>query len=592
MQNHISKCFILAAALLAAGCTQQGLQKADDSQAGRFVAVAKELPNNAQWMATRDDKGQVWTAWYGKPPALNLSQPDGKQVPLLAQDADAAPSGLTISASGENVWTAYRSKQPVRDVFLQRTGQAPQLGPVGVSDDTMALARMKLHVREDGGMDVLWYGEKPGLERPYNVFMRSLDAEGKPLDAAPQLVLPGIHPQWINEGGKQGVVSWLYDAKSPKEQSSVMVRTREAAPGAAFGPEVQVRKTTAGIVGPLFTTLVSGKRWLTYWEAQYGDTQTDYLVEGAYSDDQGASWQPFEIASMRGADITNMRMAGNGKVVLAAIAAPRDFKKDRDDTELYVLRSADNGATWGEAIQLRDVKAAYANVENPNIAFLDENRVVVIWQDWREMRARVRYAYSEDAGETWKVKDGRLPFIAERNMQLYWRADNVFADGEGGVNIVMEVTNDDFKLKDLYRLHLSAQELAQPLPDFWPEEGNLRQRVAQFWDAMRAEEYQKTYAMYDPFFRTQTTFRSYMTDMGSIQYGEAKIDEIRIEGYSAHVKETVEAGIRAYFDAGGKLQGDDVIPRAMESVWVWIDGQWYREYKQERMEGMKKYTRF
>ena len=592
LRNHFSTTFVLAAALLAAGCTQQGLQKADDSQAGRLVAVAKELPNSEQWTATRDDTGQVWTAWYGQKPALTLTQPDGKQIPLLAQDADAAPSGLAIATSGENVWAAYRSKLPVRDVFLQRAGQLPQLGPIGVSGDTMALARMKLHVREDGGVDALWYGEKPGLERSYNVFMRSLDAEGKPLDAAPQLVLPGIHPLWINEGGKQGVVAWLYDAKPPKEQSSVMVRTREATPGAPFGSPVLVRKTTASIVGPLFTTLLSGKRWLTYWEAQYGDTQSGYLVEGAYSDDQGASWQPFEIASMRGADITNMRMAGNGKVLLAAIAAPRDFKGNRDDTELYVLRSADNGATWGEAIRLRDAKAAYANVENPKIAFLDENRVVVIWQDWREMRARVRYAYSEDAGETWKVKDGRLPFIAERNMQLYWRADDVFADGEGGVNIVMEAANDAFASKDLYRLHLSAQELAQPLPDFWPEEGNLRQRVAQFWDAMRAEEYQKTYAMYEPFFRTKTTFRSYMTDMGSIQYGETKIDEIRIDGYTAHVKETVEAGIRAFFDAGGKLQGEDVKPRAMESVWIWIDGQWYREYKQERMDGMHKYTSY
>ena len=594
MRNHFSTGFVLAVALLAAGCTQQGLHKADDSQAGRLVAVAKELPKEVQWTATRDDKGQVWTAWYGQRPALNLTQPDGKQVPLLAQDADAAPSGLAIAASGENVWTAYRSKQPVRDVFLQRTGQVPQLGPIGVSGDTVALARMKLHAREDGGVDAIWYGEQPGLERPYNVFMRSLDAEGKPLDVAPQLVLPGIYPKWINEGGKQSVVSWLADAKSLAvgEQSSVMARTREAAPGAAFGSPVLVRKTTASIIGSLFTTLVSGKRWLTYWGAQYGADLRDHLIEGGYSDDLGASWQSFEIASMRGADIQNIRMAGNGKVLLAAIAAPHNFKGDRKDTDLYVLRSADNGATWGEAIRLRDAKAAYGNVENPKIAFLDENRVVIVWQDWREMRARVRYAYSEDAGETWKVKDGRLPFIADRNMRLDWQADDVFADGEGGVNIVMEAADDDFASKDLYRLHLSAQDLAQPLPDFWPEEGNLRQRVAEFWQAMRAEEYQKTYAMYDPFFRTKTTFRSYMTDMGSIQYGEAKIDEIRIEGYTARVKETVEAGIRAYFDEGGKLQGDDVKPREMESVWIWIDGQWYREYKLERMDGVKKYTRF
>ena len=590
MRNHFSTGLMLTAALLAAGCTQQGLQKADDGQAGRFVPVAQGIPINADWTAVQDDKGQVWTAWYGQRPALNLTQPDGKQASLLAQHADATPSGLALAAVGENVWTAYRSKKPVRDVFLQRTGHAPQLGPVGVSGDTVSLARMKLHVREDGGVDVLWYGERGGLESPYNVFVRSLDAEGKPLDAAPQHVLLGIYPQWINEGGKQGVVSWLGDAKSMEDQSSVVVRTREAAPGAAFGPEVLVRKTTASIVGPLFNTLVSGKRWLTYWEAQYGKDRREYLIEGGYSDDQGTSWQPFEIESLRGVDIYSMRMAGNGKVVLGVMAVQR-AGKDRGDTELRVVRSTDNGQTWGDAFDLRDARAAYGNVGNPRIAFLDEKRVVVIWQDWREIRSRVRYAYSEDAGETWKVKDGRLPFISDRNMQLYFQANALFADGQGGADIVMEVANDAFTSKDLYRLHLSAQDLAQSLPDFWPEEGNLRQRVAEFWQAMRAEDYKTSYAMYDPFFRVNHSFRSYMTDMGAIVYGETKINEIKIDGYTAHVTETVEGG-RPYFDAYGKLKSDEMKPREMESVWVWIDGQWHRQYELEQMGAMMRYTRY
>ena len=591
MQKHLSTGFVLAAALLAAGCTQQGLQKADDGQAGRFVALAQEMPGNAQWTAAQDDKGQVWTAWYGQRPALNLTQPDGQQVSLLPPQAEEAPSGLEITTAGENVWTAYRSKEPVRDVYLQRVGKSERLGPIGISGDTVALARMKLHVREDGGVDALWYGEKEGLEKPMNLFVRSLDAEGKPLDAAPQLVLPGIYPMWINEGGKQGVISWLGVPQSPKEQSSIAARTREVAPGAAFGDEVLVRKTTASISPPI-DTLVSGKRWLAYWVAQHGKDFRDYLIEGGYSDDQGASWQPFEIGSLRGQGIYNMRMAGNGKVVLAVMATQREGSTVRDDTDLRVVRSTDNGATWGEAIRLRDAKAAYGNVESPKVAFLDENRVVIVWQDWREMRARVRYAYSEDAGETWKVKDGRLPFIANRNMQLYWQADDLFADGQGGVNIVLEAVNDAFKLKDLYRLHLTAADLAQPLPDFWPEEGNLRQRVAEFWDAMRAEDYQKTYALYDPFFRIKTSFRTYMTDMGTIQYGAAKVDSIQINGYTAHVKETVEAGVRPYFDAAGSLKSEDVKPRALESVWIWIDGQWHRQYELEQMGGVQKYTRY
>lgn len=592
LKNHSSRwVFVLAAAALMGGCAQQALQKADEGQAGRLAALARELPGNAQWTAARDEAGRVWTAWYGERPALNLTQPDGRQVSLIAREnSEEAPSGIALAAAGENAWAAYRSKLPVRDVYLQRAGKAARLGPIGISGDTVALARMKLHGRDDGGVDALWYGEQTGLEAPYNLFVRSFDAEGKPLDAAPRQVLPGIYPLWINEGGKQAVVSWLADAKSPKETSRVVSRMRGA--GAPFGDEVLVRKTTASISPPI-DALTSGKRWLVYWVAQHGERMNDYLIEGGYSDDQGASWQPFEMDSLRGVGIYNMRMAGNGKVVLAVMATQREGSKVRDDTDLRVVRSTDNGATWGEAIRLRDAKAAYGNVESPKVAFLDENRVVIVWQDWREMRARVRYAYSEDAGETWKVKDGRLPFIAGRNMQLYWQADDLFADGEGGVNIVLEAANDAFKLKDLYRLHLGAQDLAQPLPDFWPEEGNLRQRVAEFWEAMRAEDYQKTYALYDPFFRVKTPFRVYMSDMGAIQYGEAKVDAVRIDGYTAHVKETVEAGVRPYFDASGSLKSEDVKPRALESVWIWIDGQWHRQYELEQMGGATtKFTRY
>lgn len=580
-----------ASALLLAACSS--LPTASDSGEQRLQTVSSApSPVVESWTAASAPDGNFWLAWYGQRPGLNLRRPDGRHEVLIAEtDSEQAPSGLALDVAGDNAWLGWRNKLPQRDVYLSRFGSQETLNAIGVSGDSVALARVKLHAYEDGSADALWYGEAEGHQATYNLFTRSLDAEGKPIDAQPQLVLPGIYPLWINQGGKQAVLSWV----NTDDKSRIMARVRGER-GGSFGEPVLVRETTPSITLPLDAFAV-GKRWFVYWIAQHGENRQDYLVEGAWSDDQGASWQPFNIDSLRGTGIESMDIAGNGKTLVAVmgvelqdeIAAERKGRR----MDIRLVRSEDNGQSWGEVQTLRNLTGAdlVTRANNPRVLFLDDQRVVVIWQDWREIRSRVRYAYSEDAGQSWRVRDGRLPFVNGKNMGYHFFTNNLFADGKGGAHLLMEAASDRFASKDIVALHLSADELAQPLPDGKPQEGNLRQRVTDYWAALAAEDYHKAYATFDPFFRARRDFRSYMGDMGQIRYGKAEVLDVHLEGYRAHVKQSVVAGVPLFLK-DKQLVEVPMEPRLVENTWLWIDNQWVLEYQSAREDSIQGFTRY
>lgn len=547
------------------------------------VPLTEPIPWSSQWTATKGHDGGRALVWYGERPSLQVTQPDGSVSTLVGKDdTEQAPSGLAVAADSQGVWVAYRNKEPARDVYLARVGK-DGIAPVGVSADTMALARLSMHATGDG-VDAFWYGERNTDGVLYNIFHRRLDSKGKPVSEAPELVLPGIYPVTLQDAeGHLGVMSWVKDDKG----SRIVARSRRAGT-MAFSETVLVRETTPEMTIP-FEAFASGSRWFVQWVAQHGETKDDYLIEGAWSDDQGATWTPYELASLRGMGIETQSIAANGREIVMAFSVADRAATRPEYRDVRIVRSEDNGQTWLPAEKVRDEKAEYAIARSPKVAFLDDKRVMLAWEDWREVRGRVRYSVSDDGGRSWKVRDARLPIRPKANVIMNMFANAIVPDGKGGAEVVVEELTDQFMKKQLVGVRLDSKALLKPVVVPAVKQGNLRKQVEAYWTALKAQDYKKAYDQLDPFYRGRVEFAEYLSAMGRVKYHDFKVLDIRLEGNIAHVSLNITAEVAPFFSQGRMIE----VPkheRKVELKWVSLDGEWYHEYYSEA-RGMR-FTRY
>lgn len=541
------------------------------------------VPWSSHWTALADADGGRVLVWYGKQPALSVMKADGSIMTLVgADDADQAPSGLAVATDPNGVWVAYRNKEPERDVYLTRTGAQP-LGPVGVSGNTMALARLRLHA-SGSGVDAFWYGERSAENTLYNIFHRRLDAAGAPQGDAPELLLPGIYPVTLQDAeGNLGVVSWVKDDTG----SRILARSRKA-DGDTFSEPVLVRETSPDVTIP-FDAFVSGARWFVQWVAQYGEGKDEYLIEGAWSDDQGATWVPYDIESLRGWGVESQSFSGNGKEIVMAFSLANKASPRPEYRDVRIVRSVDNGATWLAPEKVRDEASEYAIARSPRVAFLDRSRVLLAWEDWREIRGRVRYSVSEDGGRSWAVRDARLPMRAESNVIMNMFANAIVPDGNGGGEIVVEELTDLFLNKQLMGVRLDANTLLEPAAVPAVELGNLRDKVEAYWTALQNEDYKAAYDQLDPFYRARVEYPEYLSTMGRIKFHEVDVGEIKLEGNIAHVALSLTAEVKPFFSQGKLVE----VPKHSREVvlkWLSIDGEWFHEYFSEARQ--MRFTRY
>lgn len=563
--------FVLACSSVSAA---QDKTAADALESVVPRVVSASMPWNAGWTAEASPAGGLWLAWYADLPELNLTRPDGSTVPLVGgDDPEQAPSGLSLLVEQGGAWVAYRNKLPERALYVRKEGEK-EIAPVGVSGETMPLARFSLHPSKDG-LEALWYGEQQIAGQPlHNIFLRKLSREGEP-QGAPERILPGIYPVRISDAeGHAGVFSWVKDAQG----SRIAVRSRRAGED-SFGATTVVRTTTDSVTLP-FNAFSSGGRWFVYWVAQHGKLMDEFLVEGAWSDDQGASWSPFDLTELRGHGVETIETAANGReIVLALGIAPRGHARSAF-REVWIVRSEDNGASWQTAQTVRAVEAGYAIAKAPKVAFLADSRLVVVWEDWREIRSRIRYSLSEDGGRTWAVRDGRLPVRDEKSVLLHFFSKALIPDGKGGLHLIAEEMTDQYLRKELLQYDVSATQLLRPVAPPEPTLIGLEERISAYWTALINADYKAAFDEIDPFFRARVPFSEYLQAAGRIKYEAFKIKEVRQEGHLAHVRQIVTASVPPFFNKG-KLVEVPKMERPIDTTWLWVDGRWVFQYKSD-----------
>ncbi|HRX69558.1 MAG: exo-alpha-sialidase [Gammaproteobacteria bacterium] len=547
------------------------------------------LGSNASWEYALDSQSELWLAYYGDDKLLYVRRPDGSEVNFSSQNRDQYLSGLAIDSGKDTLSIVWRDKLPEKDLRLlpglPTTGPIPQSLSVGGSESE-PLPRLKIAQRGDYYY-LLWLGEKPDLEtkQTYHQYFRYSEDGGKTFSEV-ERVIPGIYPMWIVDDQSIAIFSWI---RSKERQVIAMRRFDRAAKH--FGALVEIAETPEQI-SPIYRAFESAGRWFVTWLSQYGDGR-DFLLEGAYSEDQGQTWKRFAFETIKGLDLSHLVAAADGKGHIALAFSGSHRLRDNNPqakNDVYLTYSTDNGSTWSEPRSLRTDEQKITHAKFPAITFGSEPGVLLIaWEDWRDIRPNVYIAYSKDYGATWESTiplglPGRVNLGMEFDMEHELRNHN------GNYHLVVKrFENDNLNQAELVHYTFTLDDLKQlpllprgiQLEKARLNDDRLRQRVKFYWDAMQRKDYAASYALLDPFFQAKVGRKAYWQKMGTIKYHGFRIEKTERIGKIAKVKITIEASVPEFRTASGKEYSKPKQEYTFIETWLFIGGDWYREYYEE-----------
>lgn len=543
--------------------------------------VSAWLPHDATWAADINSAGDIKLAYYDAARQIHLwDGGTGKETtPFHQGKSDRASSGAAVLAVGRDALLAFRDKEPLRDWYVAPFADPAKLS--GLGEETVPLTRIQLQKRNDG-VASLWYGEQQeATGKHFQIYYRDLNENGAPI-GEPQKLFEGIYPVMaVRKDGQVAALSWIKEGAKHK----IVARSR-ASDAKTFGPVVIVADT--GPITPFFTSVANGNRVIALWHAQYGEDLQAFRLEGAYSDD-GAQWSPIHIKSLDGLDVESGELVsdGSGNLALVATVITPEDRNMGGKMRTVIVTSHDNGQTWGEAQNLRKgeflAKNPYSHARSAKAAFLSPNVLFVAWQDWRTLRSAVRYSYSEDAGKTWKVHDEAITQDLAVNERLALHTKSIFV-AEKSVKLVIEKLNADLLTeKQLIIREIAfgdlkaAPKVTEPQA---PDTDRLKERVLSYWNALQARDFERTYAMQDPYFRARVPYATYKQELGRIDYEKPEIKFSETIGPIAAVVSNVTVGFKP-ITINGRTMKMDPTEREIPTRWLWIDGEWYLEFYQQ-----------
>lgn len=588
------------------------------------LLTAKPLDRGAKWAYALDRQAGLWLAYYDEGGELRLRAPGGLDEALSPSANNSAKSGLSLAGGQDEAVILWREKFPEKRLYLAHGSNLKQ-SPLELGAGTEPLTRMEIFSLHDD-LHLLWYGERGDEEtrQRYHIHYQRL-GKGPDQTSMVQKVLPGIYPVWTHDDlGNLLVVSWV----STKEDKSILVRAKPAAED-EFGP-ASVIADTANAVPPSIRAFHHGGRWFVVWQ----DSQKDLKqFAGAFSDDFGQSWQRMAFDGLGDFAAGSIdASAGEGGRLYIALSG-FDTKKGARKPDLRLAVSTDHGMTWKVQIPRPEEVATRFRAMNPVVVTGPESgQVLMAWEDWRNLRGQVYLSFSSDFGKTWEIDNMPLPQAQGMNRSLAGMDKPLYVSGGRYHLLVKEYTDDSLAKFNIHHLSLAPADLkalaqspasgiavgarddatrdlevaeggrgasaardeaiAEPAmaPRRPSDESALRERVQAYWKAMADKDIDVAYAMQDPFFRALVNKERYATPMGKITYRDPVIKEVSLAGPLARVMINVTAGVKPFQAKTGEMITRDDQAIDLEETWLWIDGNWYKEYYDQYNE--LTYTRY
>lgn len=364
-----------------------------------------------------DRNGEIWTAYYDPAYGIHMNNTGSGKDLLVNTRAGKAPFGLAFDSREGHLFAAWREKTGGKRLLFRASHDGKTLSEPVLLDDgkTEPIARIVMDSNTKGDVAVVWYGETTIAGNKNHLYAACSGDFGNTFSKPENLTLGyrySIYPSVLVDD--RGTYVFSYSTTS---------RDRGTKRYMLFRKSVDVCKTWSdpleikeiGVVTLFVEPVRIGNRLHVLWFNTYDNSVP--VVEGAYSDDEGATWKTTFLESTRGFDTGLMRVANDSK---GHIYVALYGKKSPEGKEtVYLVRSEDNGATWSEMIPLRHYSSEYTKAENLLVRAEDDGTVVAVWQDFRNIRRNLYMQYSRDYGKTWQEKDIPLEEPGRFNTGFY-----------------------------------------------------------------------------------------------------------------------------------------------------------------------------
>ncbi len=366
--------------------------------------------------------GEIWIAYYDLKNGLRVRDAESGKDLFLNGGKEDFSSGLAFDVLKEHIFAAWREKPGEKRVsFRASHDNGKSLSETVLLDGgtTQPLTRLKMGANSKGNVAVEWYGETKIDNDQYHLYATCSSDFGNTFSKPQNLTLGydhSIYPAVLVDD--KGTYAFSY---STRQNKRYMVFRKSLDGCKTWSNPLEIKEI--GDVGLFVEPVRIGSRLHVFWFNFYSGLP---VVEGAYSDDDGLTWKTTVLESTRGLDTGLMRIASDAKghIYISLHGLFKGEKRTGKET-VYLVKSDDNGSTWGEMVPIRHYQSNDTKAEKLIVKAEDDGTVVAVWLDFRNIRSNIYMQYSKDYGKTWQEKDIPLEEPGKFNSGFYQYTDEI-----------------------------------------------------------------------------------------------------------------------------------------------------------------------
>jgi hypothetical protein len=360
-----------------------------------------------------DGRGNFWASYYDLDGEFHVRNVTEDKDFHIGKGKGKSGRGFVVEVQDNNIYVAWREKAAEgKKVYFRTIYDGKSLSDPVLLDEnsTEALTRIKIGADSKGNVFVAWFGERVVEKHRYHIYASASNDFGRTFSTPKNLTIGydnSIYPTLLVDETNAYIFS--YSIRSGKH----LMIFRKTSDGGKTWTDPAVIKELEGTVTLFIEPLKVGKRLHVFW---YTTTENTPMIEYAYSDDEGTTWKTKIFDETRAFGTVSMNVTHDSKNgIYLAIAGRQEDKKDK----VYFLGSDDNGTTWRALTPLRHYPYENTRATFPVVEARDNGTVLIVWNDYRNIRRNLYMQYSTDYGRTWQEKDVPLEEPGKYNT-AYW----------------------------------------------------------------------------------------------------------------------------------------------------------------------------